>query len=179
MKKQILALMFLFLFVPIIGFSQSGVIKGRVFNEKNNEPMPFANIIINGTNIGSTSDFDGNFIFTGLNPGYVKLTAVSLGFERLTTEEFLVTNARTSNVNIGMKEVGIQLETVEVKADAFKSFAESPLSVRTLGVSELERSPGGNRDVSRVIQALPGVASGVSFRNDVIVRGGGSTENKF
>lgn len=179
MKKQIFAVLFLFLVIPFIGFSQSGVIKGRVFNEKNNEPMPFANIIINGTNIGSTSDFDGNFIFTGLNPGYVKLTAVSLGFERLTTEEFLVTNARTSNVNIGMKEVGIQLETVEVKADAFKSFAESPLSVRTLGVSELERSPGGNRDVSRVIQALPGVASGVSFRNDVIVRGGGSTENKF
>jgi hypothetical protein len=180
MKKLILLITLIAsVIAPNITMAQNGTIKGRIFNEKNNEPLAFANIIIDGTNIGSTSDFDGNFVFTGIQPGYVKLTAISLGFERRTTEEFLVTNARSANVNIPMKEIGIQLETVEVQADAFKKFVESPVSVRTLGVAELERSPGGNRDVSRVIQALPGVASGVSFRNDVIVRGGGSSENKF
>lgn len=169
----------LLLFLPTILYSQSGIIKGRVFNEKNNDPLPFVNLIIDGTNIGSTTDLDGNFIFTGIKPGYVKLVVSTLGYEKKTTEEFLVTNARTSNVSIPMKEVGIQLEAVDIVSSAFVKYDESPVSVKTLSVSELERSPGGNRDISRVIQALPGVSSGPSFRNDVIVRGGGSSENKF
>ena len=169
----------LLLFLPTLLYSQSGIIKGRVFNEKNNEPLPFVNLIIDGTNIGSTTDLDGNFIFTGVKPGYVKLVSSTLGFEKKMTEEFLVTNARISNISIPMKEIGIQLETVDIVSSAFVRYDESPVSVKTLSVSELERSPGGNRDVSRVIQALPGVSSGPSFRNDVIVRGGGSSENKF
>lgn len=174
MKKLLIILFF-----PILTYAQNGIIKGRVFNEKNNEPLPFANLIIDGTNIGSTTDLDGNFIFTGIKPGYVKLVVSTLGFEKKTTEEFLVTNARTSNINIPLKEVGIQLNSVDIVSSAFTKFDESPVSVKTLGISELERSPGGNRDVSKVIQSLPGVSSGPSFRNDVIVRGGGSSENKF
>ncbi len=174
MKKFLLLLLF-----PTILYSQSGIIKGRVFNEKNNEPLPFVNLIIDGTNIGSTSDLDGNFIFTGIKPGYVKLAVSTLGYEKKITEEFLVTNARTFNINIPLKEVGIQLNAVDIVSSAFTKYQESPTSVKTLGISELERSPGGNRDVSKVIQSLPGVSSGPSFRNDVIVRGGGSSENKF
>ncbi|HQH41927.1 MAG TPA: Plug domain-containing protein, partial [Bacteroidales bacterium] len=43
----------------------------------------------------------------------------------------------------------------------------------------IEKNPGGNRDISRVIQAFPGVASTPAYRNDVIVRGGGPSENRF
>jgi len=159
--------------------AQNGVIKGRVFNEKNNEPLPFVNIIVEGTNIGSATDFDGRFIFTGIAPGYVKLALSTVGFERKVTPEFMVNNSKSVNIEIGMKEVAINLEAVEVKAEIFVKKEESPVSVKSIGVMELERSPGGNRDVSKVIQSLPGVASGVSFRNDVIVRGGGSNENRF
>ncbi|MES2621359.1 MAG: TonB-dependent receptor, partial [Bacteroidota bacterium] len=56
---------------------------------------------------------------------------------------------------------------------------ESPISVRTIGVNEIQRSPGGNRDISRVIQALPGIGYSSSFRNDLIVRGGSPAENRF
>ncbi|MFZ4708176.1 MAG: TonB-dependent receptor plug domain-containing protein, partial [Bacteroidales bacterium] len=48
-----------------------------------------------------------------------------------------------------------------------------------LGIAQIEKSPGANRDISKVIQSLPGVASSVSFRNDIIVRGGGPSENRF
>ena len=53
-------------------FSQKGTIKGKVFNAKTNEPIEFANIVIQGTTIGSTSDLDGNYIFTGVNPGFMR-----------------------------------------------------------------------------------------------------------
>ncbi len=160
-------------------FAQSGVIKGRVIDVSSNEPLPFTNIIINGTTIGSTSDMDGNFIFTGVAPGYYRLTASSVGYETVISDEFQVTNARTTFTDIPMKEKPVALETVVVRATPFRRVEESPVSLKSIGIREIEKSPGANRDISKVIQALPGVASGVSYRNDLIVRGGGPSENRF
>jgi len=163
----------------MLSFSQTGVIKGRVYNVSSNEPLPFTNIIIFGTNIGSVSDLDGNFLFTGVAPGYYKLAATSVGFENVITEELQVTNAKTTFIDIAMKEKPLQLAQVEVKSSPFKKVEESPVSLKTIGIAEIERSPGANRDISKVIQSLPGVASGVAYRNDLIVRGGGPSENRF
>jgi len=160
-------------------FAQTGSLKGRVYNVKNNDPLPFTNIIISGTTIGSVSDLDGNFTFKGLNPGYIKLEASAIGFEKVMTEEILVTNAKTASLDIPMKELAVQISGVEITGAVFKRVEESPLSLTSLGIAQIEKSPGSNRDISKVIQSLPGVASSVSFRNDIIVRGGGPSENKF
>lgn len=177
-QKVLLITLFLMSFAGV-SHSQNGAIKGTVFNETNGEPLPFTNIVIDGTTIGSTSDLDGNFTFTGLEPGFVRLRATSVGFEEKVTEEFMITNARTANVDIPMRERKTELETVVVQASPFQRREESPVSLRRLGISEIERSPGSNRDISRVIQSLPGVAFTPAFRNDVIIRGGGPNENRF
>ncbi len=166
-------------FFSVVAFAQTGVIKGRVYNASSNEPLPFTNIVIFGTNVGSVSDLDGNFLFTGIAPGYYKLAATSVGFENIITEELQVTNAKTTFLDIAMKEKPLQLAQVEVKSSPFKKVEESPVSLKTIGIAEIERSPGANRDISKVIQSLPGVASGLSYRNDLIVRGGGPSENRF
>ncbi|MBE0663796.1 MAG: TonB-dependent receptor [Bacteroidales bacterium] len=176
---KLILLLALLLLLPAWLLAQTGTIRGRVFNEKTNEPLPFVNIVVFGTSIGSTSDLDGNFLFTGITPGFVKLSASFVGFESVTTTEFLVTNARTSTIEIPMREIAIQLEQVVVQASLFKRKEESPVSMRTLGIQEIEKNPGGNRDISRVIQSLPGVASTPAYRNDVIVRGGGPSESRF
>jgi hypothetical protein len=169
----------IFLGFSIVASAQSGSIKGRVFNVKNNDPLPFTNIIISGSTIGSVSDLDGNFVFSGLKPGYVKLEASAIGFDRILTEEILITNAKTASLDIPMKEVAVEITGVEITASVFKRVEESPVSLKSLGIAQIEKSPGANRDISKVIQSLPGVASSVSFRNDIIVRGGGPSENKF
>ena len=51
--------------------------------------------------------------------------------------------------------------------------------MQSIGVKEIEGNPGSNRDISRVIQSFPGVGSTPAFRNDVIIRGGGPSENRF
>jgi hypothetical protein len=53
------------------------------------------------------------------------------------------------------------------------------VSVQSIGINEIQRNPGGNQDISKVIQSLPGVASGLAFRNDLFIRGGGPNENRF
>ncbi|MBV5284438.1 MAG: carboxypeptidase-like regulatory domain-containing protein, partial [Paludibacter sp.] len=131
-----LSLLILSIVVTVGLFAQTGSIKGRVFNIKNNEPLPFTNIIISGTTIGAISDFDGNFLFKGLNPGYVKLEATSVGFERIMTEEILVTNSKTASIDIAMKEVAVQISGVEVTASVFKRVEESPVSLKSLGISQ-------------------------------------------
>ncbi len=167
-----------FFLIPHL-FAQNGTIQGRIYNENNNEPIAFANIVIYGTNIGTTSDLDGNFIFKGIEPGFIKLAASSVGFEKKITEEFMVTNAKTVYLDIPMQEIAVKLEEVVVKASPFKREEESPVSMRTLGISDIEKNPGSNRDISKVIQSFPGVAATPAYRNDVIVRGGGSSENSF
>ncbi|MBN2173898.1 MAG: TonB-dependent receptor [Bacteroidales bacterium] len=178
MKRVLLGIVIELLVMQFL-YGQSGRIDGRVYDANNNEPLPFTNIVIWGTSIGTTSDLDGNFKFTGLEPGYLRLAATSVGYEAYISEDILVTNAKVAYIEIAMKEKAIQLEEVVVKASPFRKPEESPVSMRTLDISEIEKNPGGNRDISKVIQSLPGVSSTVSFRNDVIVRGGGASENSF
>jgi len=168
-----------FMILPLFVFGQKGKIQGRVFDAKNNEPLPFTNIIIYNTNVGSTSDLDGNFIFTGVDPGFIRLAVSSVGYETFITEEILITNAKTAFIEIPMKSTSVEVQEFVVKATPFKIKKESPVSLRTLSIGEIEKSPGGNRDISKVIQSFPGVASTPAARNDIIVRGGGASENRF
>ena len=82
-------------------------------------------------------------------------------------------------LTIKLIESSTNLEEVEITASPFQKSEESPVSKRNINATEIYRNPGGNRDISKVIQSLPGVASTVSFRNDIIIRGGAPNENRF
>lgn len=159
--------------------ANNGVIEGRVVDSKSNEPIPFANIVLWGTQIGGVSDIDGNFSITGVKPGYVELRASSVGYKTYIADPILVTNAKKVNVEIKLEETQLKIDEVIIQASPFRKKEESPVSLRRITIDEIERNPGSNRDIARVIQAFPGVAPTPSSRNDVIVRGGGAAENKF
>lgn len=178
-RLKILILFITFILMPVALLGQQGIIEGRVYNAKNNEPVEFATIAIFGTSIGSISDLDGNFLFTGLEPGYVELRVSSVGFETYVSEQIQVTNARKVFLEIPMVEANVELDEVVIKASPFRKIKESPVSLQRISIKEIEKSPGGNRDISKVIQSYPGVASTPAQRNDVIVRGGGPSENTF
>lgn len=72
------------------------------------------------------------------------------------------------------------MNEVVVTASPFQKVPESPVSLRVIGLQEIEKAPGANRDISKVVQNYPGVAfSPIGYRNDLIVRGGGPSENRF
>jgi hypothetical protein len=165
--------------LPVTGQNDSGTIKGRVYNSKTNEGVPFATIQIWGTTKGAISDDNGNYSFTGIKPGYVELRASSVGFKPFISQAILVTNSNHVNFDIPLEENITSVGEVVIKASPFMKKIESPVSARIIGIDEIEKNPGGNRDISKVIQSFPGVASTPAFRNDVIVRGGGPNENRF
>ena len=159
--------------------AQTSTIKGRVFNSINNEAVPFANIFIDSTSVGTTSDFEGNYRITDLKPGTYSIICSFIGFKRQISFEVPVTSARTTTLDFALVEESTTLNQVVITASPFNKREESPVSLRTISSSEIYRNPGGNRDISNVIQILPGVASSSSFRNDIIVRGGAPNENRF
>lgn len=159
--------------------AQSGIIKGKVTNRQNNEPIPFANLLVLGTDLGTTTDLDGNYEITGLKPDLYAVRASFVGFNDETAFEVQVSNSKPAIVNLSMEATASQLEEVVVRSSPFRKTEESPVSLRSIGVAEIQRNPGSNRDISIVVQSLPGVTTSASFRNDLIIRGGAPNENRF
>ncbi|WP_435263701.1 TonB-dependent receptor [Tenacibaculum sp. nBUS_03] len=177
MKKL---LVFIAVFQLVIVQSQElGVIKGKVIDSKTRELIPFVNVLIAGSQKGGTTDESGEFIIKESPLGYQQVQASFVGYKTVISEDYLVTKEKIPFIVIEMVEDATQLAEVEIKTKLFKKTLESPLSLQSLGVAEIEKNPGGNRDVLRVIQSFPGVASNPGFRNDIIIRGGATSENKF
>ncbi|MBP7497823.1 MAG: TonB-dependent receptor [Bacteroidales bacterium] len=160
-------------------YTQTGIVKGRVFNKINNEPIPFASIAITGSTYGTSGDIDGNYELTGIKPGLYNITATVIGFESKTLYEISVTANKPVVLDFDLTENVTKLNEVVVTNSLFVKKEESPISLRNIGENEITRTPGANRDISKVIQSLPGVAPTVSFRNDIIIRGGSPNENRF
>ena len=159
--------------------AQTGIIQGRISNKLNNETLPSATVQVVGTTKGTQSDDNGNYEITGLDPKLYNIKVSFVGFKDIEVFEIQVTNAKPTVLNFEMEEATEGLAEVVVKASPFKKTEESPVSLRTIGVTEIARNPGGNRDISKVIQSLPGVTALPTFRNDLIIRGGAPNENRF
>ena len=158
---------------------QNYQIKGTVVNKKTHEPVEFVNILVVGLNIGASTDINGNFTINQIPPGIYQLRASAIGYKTVFTEEYRV-NHITPNIEIEMEEESTAISEVTITASPFRRVAESPVSLRVIGLQEIEKAPGANRDISRVVQNYPGVSfSPIGYRNDLIVRGGGPSENRF
>jgi hypothetical protein len=167
------------IFSTLYGQQNSGIIRGRVYNSVTNEGIPFATVQVWGTTTGVVTDVDGKFQIMGLKPGFAELRISSIGFKPFISSAVMVTNSNQVNVDIPLEESEISIGEVVIKASPFAKKVEIPVSIRIIGIDEIEKNPGGNRDISKVIQSYPGVASTPAYRNDVIVRGGGPNENRF
>jgi hypothetical protein len=164
----------------LVCYGQQGVIKGTVVNRVSNEPIAFANITVQGTSLGVAANENGEYEITGLAPGQYNVQVSFVGFTPMIVYEVQVTNSRPAYVNFALDEEAAKLEEVVISAsNTFVKSDESPLSLRTIGTTEIKRTPGGNRDISKAVRSLPGVASTPSFRNDIIIRGGSPSENSF
>ena len=177
MKKTFYILIFIIINIDM--YSQNGTIKGFVKDATNNEAIPFANVFIEQINSGIATDIEGKFEFNNISSGLYNIKFSFVGYESKTYAEIIVNPNKPTVLDVKLIKSSTSLDVVEIKSSPFRKSEESPVSKRTISATEIYRNPGGNRDISRVIQSLPGVASTVSFRNDIIIRGGAPNENRF
>lgn len=177
-KKYILLLFLLLAGLQMAQAQRTYAIKGIVKDATNGEPVSYANVVIWNTIQGAVTDSTGQFEISGISPGSYRLQASFVGYKPTVTAEFRVAN-KDIYFPIEIDPSSENLQEVSIVASPFRKTAESPLGLRVIGFKEIEKSAGGNRDISRVVQTFPGVASTAAFRNDLMVRGGGPSENRF
>ena len=154
--------------------------KRRMGHRLSREPVAYAAVTITGQpGKGAMTDSLGRFEILQVKPGIYSLTASFIGYRTVVTPEYQV-SARTPFIEIEMEEEPEHLNEVVVRPSPFRRTIESPVSMQVIGMREIEKSPGSNRDVSRIVRSYPGVSfSPIGYRNDLIVRGGGPSENRF
>ena len=155
-------------------------IRGRVISATTRQGIPYAAVVVEGNYAkGDATDSLGYFVIEKMPGGVARFEASCVGYTTVVTPEYLI-SAFTPPIEIELEESLSSIEAVSVATSPYARDVESPVSLRAIGIGELERSAGANRDVARIVRTLPGVAfSPIGYRNDLIVRGGGPSENTF
>ncbi|MEL7002964.1 MAG: TonB-dependent receptor, partial [Bacteroidota bacterium] len=154
----------------------SGIIK----DAKTEEPLIGATIKLVDTNIGAVTDFNGFYTIENITPKTYAVEVSYIGYKAVTKYNIVVRSGGNPDLNFDLEEDVSELEGVVVVANPFEKLDETPLSVQRLSSEEIATYPGGNNDIAKVVQSLPGVGgSPGGFRNDVIIRGGAPNENVY
>ena len=146
-------------------------------------PAAGASITIEGTTEGTITDSGGNYkLETSLGTKNISITYT--GYASQTKYNVVVGVGNAQIVNFELQPEVQSLKDVVITIDKNKSARAAdmvtPMSTQRLTSEEIKSNPGGNFDVSKVIQVLPGVAGGSQpNRNDIIVRGGAPNENVY
>jgi outer membrane receptor for ferrienterochelin and colicin len=184
MRKHLLLVIFNFLTVLVVA-QTTGIIQGSVKDKNTSETLFGAIVQIDGTQTGATVDIDGNFKIVEIPVGSYTLKASLVGYKTSIRYNINVTSGNSQIINFELESDSRDLKTVEITFDKGRSAAAvdmvTPLSVQSLTTEEIRSNPGGNFDISKVVQVLPGVAgsASASFRNDIIIRGGAPNENVY
>lgn len=163
----------LFLYnLPI--YSQKGGVKGTISDSKTQELLIGANILIQGTDLGTSTDLDGSYLLANINPGDYNLV---FSYTSYKTQIVRISVIKDEVVELAIKleEESIVLEGVTVTATR-KSDSEvsmiSSIKMSNLvvsGVSSQQISKSQDRDASEVVRRIPGVT--IRDGRFVIVRG--------
>ena len=178
MFHQLLKSVVLISFSSTISLSQYGVIKGSV-SDISGLPLPGANIQLKNTNIGTTSNIDGDFEILDVPEGYYTLRISYIGYESVLYPDVWVRQKAYDKVDITLSQLVIEFDRVLVEDSYFKNSGLNQDQSITFRNDEIRRAPGAGQELSRIINSLPSVASVGENRQDMMVRGGGPTENGF
>lgn len=161
---------FFFLLFAIAGFSQN-TISGKVTDQKG-YPVPGANVFIEGTYDGTSSDENGNFSFTTDTTGNQMLVISVLVFE---TQKILIDVADYKDRTIKMRESVNSLDAVIVTAGTFEAGDKARVSV--LKPLDIVTTAGSAGDIVAALQTLPGTQT-VGESGRLFVRGGEADETQ-
>ena len=170
-----------FLFFINLTFAQEDSLSifGRVIDAQTKKIIPFANILVVGTNYGAATNENGYYKIERLPFNTYQLRASVIGYNSIIKTDVVVQPGRPAEINFELIEKEIELEDVVVVSDYFYRNPLQVNSLKNFNYEEIRRSPGGFEDVIRALSILPGVAQADAGRNDLIVRGGAPSENLY
>lgn len=165
------------LFFVALYSAQKGNLNIDVYDDFTKAPLKARIELSSGESISG----EGNVTLRDLPAGAYTLVISSAGYNPSTLNDISVVPGQNLSFRVGLTRVQESnvIDEVVIVSKAYKTTAESPLSLRTITSEEVQKNAGSNRDVSKALLSLPGVGTTATFRNDLFIRGGSSSENKF
>ncbi len=141
-SKNIFAVIILILATSILAQAQVGKIEGRVISQETGEPIPGANVLIEGTTMGAAANMDGEFTILNIRPGTYTVRASAIGYQTVIMQEVRINIDLTTNLKFELPETVLDLGE-EVVVIAERPIVQRDLTATTAVVT------------GDLIQALP------------------------
>jgi TonB-dependent receptor len=181
-QKMKFKLIITLLFISVLGFAQNkGIITGTLTDKDlNNEPLPFANVLVKGTTIGVTTNEVGKYSIS-IEPGSYTLQFSFVGYENIEEKievkagETIIINKALGSGSYQLKDVVIQNTVNREKETALLLEQKKSVEIKqTIGAQELSRK--GVSDVATAVTKTTGITKQEGSGN-IFVRGLGDRYN--
>jgi outer membrane receptor for ferrienterochelin and colicin len=171
---------FFLLFTSFLLGQNIGSLNGRILDIKSQQPLPGATVLLEGTGIGVVTDDEGYFIINDIPSQSYNIVASFLGYQNETLYNVIVKSVGNRPILFELEEVTEALDEVVIVRSPFRTSRDTPLSTQSFSAVEIETYPGGNNDITKVVQSMPGISPSIGgFRNDIIIRGGAPNETVY
>jgi hypothetical protein len=145
--------------INIVSAQTFGKIAGTVTDRKG-EPLPGANVFIEGTNMGAAADVDGVYYILNIPPGKYELRAVIVGYKPMKVVDVIVNGGRTTNINFEMQEEVLETDEVVVIAKRPEIERDKTSTSSIVRFDEVEQLPG-IQDIGDVLNLTSDVVDGM------------------
>jgi len=163
-----------------LAFGQKASVRGNVYNKTTGEPLTFASVFLEGTNIGDVSDERGFFNIAGINPGEYTFIVSYLGFDTIKLP-LIIKGNQIINKQVYLTESATLLGEVSVSGKKQQARTEVKISSLTVTPKEIKALPstGGEADIAQYLQIIPGVVSTGDQGGQIYIRGGSPVQNRI
>jgi hypothetical protein len=169
MLRNLLFTIAVFFMANVVAFSQSGSLRGKIFDKDTKEPVPFANLVLElgGTTIGgATSDFNGNYDIKPIPPGTYSLVATYIGYKTAQINGVVVNADQIQFLNVELESTAIQVDEIVITSFRIPLIdKDKTVSGGSVTAEDIKKMP--NRDANSIATTIGGVFSADGERGSI------------
>lgn len=179
MNLKVYKFIIIYLTTMTLHAQNNGELNGRVLDNESLNPISNASIFFENFEYGTITDNEGFFKITEIKPDTYTIRVSHLGYNDFKVYNLIIRSKGNAFLEIQLEESLTTLDEIVVIDNDSSKNKDTPLSIQSLSSVEIETYPGGNNDVIKAVQSLPGIAPVGSYRNELIIRGGAPNESVY
>lgn len=173
--KKLLWLLVVLVGWPMASFAQSGKITGKVLDAQTGQPLIGANVVIDGTTKGASTNADGEYVILNVAPGTIDLKASYIGYTPTLVTDVRVRTDLTTEQDFKLQPQSLEGEEIVVQAERKAILKDVTSSESRVSSEDIEKLPV--QEVSDVIKLQSGV--NVDDNGQIHIRGGRASEVSY
>ncbi len=173
-----LLLLSLSILISSLAYTQTGSIRGNIYDKEDGEPVIFATVSIEGTSLGTNTDLDGFFTLPNVPVGTQKVVVTFVGYQDFIVEVEILKD-KIQNVQYFLEKSSVQLKEVQVSGSREQARNETTVSKVTITPKQVKSLPsiGGQADLAQYLPVLPGIVFSGDQGGQLYIRGGSPVQN--